>query len=153
MNVVPRMFDGRTVVVVATGPSLVQEDVDACRGACPVIVVNDAYRMAPWADVMYACDRQFWDWQKRFHRKALADFTGMKFSLANTDVEGVVRLKNTGVTGLELHPTGLRTGLNSGYQAIHLAVNTRTRRRRRSPSSGSTSARWRPRCVRPTCTS
>jgi len=32
-------------------------------------------------------------------------------------------LQNTGYTGLELEPTGLRTGRNSGYQAINLAVH------------------------------
>jgi hypothetical protein len=121
MNTVPRLFPGQAVVVVATGPSLVQEDVDLCRGVCPVIVVNDAYRMAPWADVMYACDGKFWNWQMRFHAKELQAFQGRKFSMAT--VPGVVRLRNTGVSGLELDPTGLRNGRNSGYQAINLAVH------------------------------
>jgi len=34
-----------------------------------------------------------------------------------------VPLRNTGRTGLEQQPTGLRTGQNSGYQAINLAVH------------------------------
>jgi hypothetical protein len=32
-------------------------------------------------------------------------------------------LQNTGTDGLELAPTGLRTGINSGYQALNLAVH------------------------------
>jgi hypothetical protein len=32
-------------------------------------------------------------------------------------------LRNTGMLGLELDPTGLRAGHNSGYQAINLAVH------------------------------
>lgn len=120
---VPRIFPNSTIVCIATGPSLVPEDVDACRGAARVIAINDAGRLAPWADVWYACDRRWWHWQVRDHRPALLGFKGLKFSLQQTIVPDVVTLKNTGVTGLELDPSGLKTGRNSGYQAINLAVH------------------------------
>ena len=48
-----------TIVVVASGPSLTKEDVDYCRGRAEVLCVNDCYRLAPWAEYMYAAD---WDW-------------------------------------------------------------------------------------------
>jgi len=53
-------------------------------------------------------------------------FTGPKYSLASSDPTprpDWTVLQNTGTTGLELDPTGLRTGINSGYQAINLAVH------------------------------
>ena len=111
-----------TVVCIATGPSLVHEDVDACRGQF-VVTVNDAYRLAPWADAMYACDQKWWNWQHVYHPQALEAFDGARYSLQPTRVDGVWSFKNAGTTGLSLDKDALKTGRNSGYQAINLAVH------------------------------
>lgn len=119
---VPVLCPGGTVVCVAGGPSLTPEDVEACRGRATVIAVNDAYRLAPWAEVLYAADGKWW----RHHQSALTAFAGLKVSIrvANAGHPADVQLLNrTGDRGLELQPTGLRTGRNSGYQAINLAVH------------------------------
>jgi hypothetical protein len=116
------------MVVVATGPSLTVDDINACRGRMPVVVVNDAYRLAPWADVLYACDRKWWGWQGAYHDSAIKSFRGHMFSLEPTRIVNVTSLKNTGREGLELDPSGLRTGRNSGYQAINLSVHLGARR-------------------------
>lgn len=122
---VPRLWPGSTVVCLGTGPSLTQADVDACRGRARVIAVNDAYRLAPWADVLYAADYKWW----RIHQ-GVPTFAGRKFSImadgiqiAQQEYRDVHILRNTGRDGLELEPNALRTGLNSGYQAINLAVH------------------------------
>jgi hypothetical protein len=122
---VPRRWPGETVVCIGTGPSLTAEDVNAVRGQARVIAVNDAYRLAPWADALYACDVQWWKWHH-----GVPSFTGEKWSLkvsgwrhASARYPDVQLLTNTGKTGLETDPTGLRTGKNSGYQAINLAVH------------------------------
>ena len=47
--------------IIASGPSLTKEDVDAVRGL-NVIVINTSYWLAPWADILYACDGHWWDW-------------------------------------------------------------------------------------------
>lgn len=115
---VPTLWPNSTVVCLGTGPSLTQADVDACRGQ-HVIAVNDAYTLAPWADVLYAADNKWWHW----HRGA-PDFAGLKYTIEDRPYQYVVQpLQNTGPYGLELAPTGLRTGFNSGYQAINLAVH------------------------------
>lgn len=119
---VPRLCPGGTVVCLGTGPSLTQADVDAVRGKATVIAVNDAFRLAPWAEVLYACDAKwfYWNWLK-----GARDFAGLKFALdvAAKKYFGVTVLKKTGETGLELDPSGLRAGRNSGFQAIGLAVH------------------------------
>lgn len=120
---VPRLFDGQTIIVAAAGPSLVQADLDLCRGRAPLVVVNDAYRMAMWADVLYACDRKWWNWQVQYHAGDLAAFKGLKFSLRTSKVPDVTVLRETGTAGIELDPGGLKTGRNSGYQAINLALH------------------------------
>lgn len=117
---VPRLWPGHTIVCVAGGPSLTPDDVAYCRNRAPVLVINDAYRLAPWADVLYAADASWW----RKHRGA-PSFTGLKYSvqLDAADFPGVQILANTGDQGLEVQPWGLRTGRNSGYQAMNLAVH------------------------------
>jgi hypothetical protein len=122
---VPRAWPGATVVCLATGPSLTAADVAYCRGKARVIAINDAYRLAPWADVLYAADARWWHWHA-----GVPGFAGAKWSLADPRWHAradrypdVQRLRNTGSRGLERHPTGLRSGLNSGYQAINLAVH------------------------------
>lgn len=116
---VPKLWPGSTVVCLGTGPSLTAADVDACRGRAKVIAINDAYRLAPWADVLYACDYKWWGWHK-----GVPSFSGLKYALTAPAAQwpGVQVLRNLGVDGLSMEPTGLRNGRNSGYQAINLAV-------------------------------
>lgn len=117
-----RLFAGETVVCIGTGPSLTQTDVDACRGS-RVIVINNAFKLAPWADLMYACDAKFWKWEQ-----GAPAFHGLKYTLDRPLVPkpmlwpGVESLKDLGRTGLSLDPTGVKTGSDSGYQSINLAV-------------------------------
>ncbi len=96
-----------------------------CEGRARVIAINDAHRLAPWADVLYAADAKWW----RYYN-GVPSFSGRKFSIQPESGRwpGVTVLRNTGERGLELHPAGLRTGRNSGYQAINLAVHLGARR-------------------------
>lgn len=122
---VPRLFPGSTVACIGTGPSLLQEDVDLLRGKVRVVAVNDAYRMAPWADVLHACDGKWWMW----HR-GVPQFQGPKFTLDKLAARwpGVKVLRNTGTQGIETDPRSLRTGRNSGYQAVNIAVHLGAKR-------------------------
>lgn len=118
---VPKLWPDSTVVILGGGSSLTPADVNYCRGRAKVIAIKEAYQLAPWADVLYACDEKWWR-----HYKGAQDFVGLKYRLdaANRhDWPNVQVLKNTGRDGLELDPTGLRTGQNSGYQAVGLAVH------------------------------
>lgn len=128
---VPKLWPGESVVIICCGPSLTQDDVTYCRGKARVIVVNDAYNYAPWADVLYACDAKFWRWEHEGKRPSVFQgnglnahtVSGLKYSLAPTNYPGVQALQNTGREGLELNPTGLKTGVNSGYQSLNLAIH------------------------------
>ncbi len=125
MMVFPR-WSGETVVCIATGPSLTVEDVNACRGRSRVIAINDAHRLAPWADVLYSSDRRWWEFYK-----GVPGFAGMKYGIGSAPSKkngfppslGIRVLRNTGYHGLELAHDGLRNGKNSGYAAINLAVH------------------------------
>lgn len=122
---IPRRWPGSTIVCLGTGPSLTAEDVAFVQGKAPVIAVNDAYRLAPWADVLYACDAKWWD-----VHQGVPSVAGMKLTLEARAEQwpGVRGLARTGDRGIETDPTGVRTGQNSGYQAMNVAVHLGARR-------------------------
>jgi len=110
-----------TFVLIGGGPSLTKADVDFVRHKARVIAINDAYRLAPWAEILYAADRSWID-----AHDGVPSFMGLKYSIDSKDPttrSDWIVLRNTGLLGLELEPTGLRAGFNSGYQAVNLAVH------------------------------
>jgi hypothetical protein len=117
---VPPIFAGKTVAVFATGPSLTKEQCEDVQHL-PAVAVNDAYRLAPWADVLYAADGEWW----RHHPDALK-FEGLKVSCMSSSP--VHQLQQGGVEGFDERLTHIRTGGNSGYQAIHLAIQAKASR-------------------------
>lgn len=129
VDVVPTRWPDATIVCVATGPSLTAEDVTFCRGKAPVIVVNDAYRLAPWADALVANDYSWW-----LHHEGVPGFRGDKWGVLHptwTQPErwpDVRQLRITGSEGLETDPSAIRTGKNSGYTAVNVAIHYGARR-------------------------
>lgn len=55
---------GEAAVILGGGPSLRRDLVPALRGRARVIAVNNAYLLAPWADMLYFADRRWWEWNK-----------------------------------------------------------------------------------------
>ncbi len=124
---VPRCWPGETVVVVGAGPSLTTEQTSYCRGKARMIVVNNAYEMAPWADWLWATDWRWWQRYGPAREDALPSaftFGGVKITCseeAGTFPE-MLLLRNTGETGYDPDPSAIRTGKNGGSVAIQLAI-------------------------------
>jgi len=97
--------------ICASGQSLTQADVDAVRGKGTVVVINNTFQMAPWADVLWACDKKWW----LAYPEAM-NFKGRKISLEFDQVEKLPFAKAPGLGLYRVH-----TGSNSGYQAINFA--------------------------------
>jgi hypothetical protein len=111
------LWKGQTVAVLASGPSMSPAVADAVRAAgLLAIAVNNTVQLAPWAEMLYAADEEWW-WHPSSPHKA---FAGIKASVAQ--VPGVQRLVITGSTGFDPEPGHIRTGGNSGYQAVHIAA-------------------------------
>lgn len=115
---VRRIWSGRAFVL-ASGPSLTQSDVDAVRSKGRVIAVNDCWRLAPWADVLYACDQKFWD-----EHCGVPAFAGQKWTQCELSEKrwGLNRVSGLDRPGLSFDPEWIHYGANSGYQALNLAV-------------------------------
>lgn len=108
-------------ICIASGTSLRPEDVDYCRGKGKVYVVNNGYLLAPWADVLYACDGAWWDLHIKNVRKI---FKGELWTIdhrASTEYRiNAIGVLNSAV--FSNHPDAIVTGCNSGFQALNLAV-------------------------------
>lgn len=108
-----------TWVCIASGPSLTQAQADYCRGRARVMVINDGYRMAPWADALYSCDRHWW----AHHIDAIrATFAGECWT-RNAEAArefGLYHIVSAKGEGLCREPTTINEGHNGGYQAMNL---------------------------------
>jgi hypothetical protein len=130
----PELWPGATFVCIAGGPSLTPAMVEAVQDRVEngskvrVIAVNNAYALAPWADVLYFCDCKWWQW----HHKKVGDWKGLIVrldgGLYNFGDPRLKVMRNVETSGLCAARDGLNTGRNSGYQAINLAVHLGAKR-------------------------
>jgi hypothetical protein len=111
------------VVLIASGPSLTKEDVEAVKGKARAVAINNSHELAHWADLLYACDLRWWQRYK-------PEFSGMKYcphegackEFGLTYVRGVHR------PGISVTPDKIHYGSNSGFQAMNLAVHLGAKR-------------------------
>ena len=113
---------GYTAVCIAGGASLTQDQVDLCKGH-KVIAINDAYKLAPWADILYACDSQWWGWHN-----GVPTFRGYKLTHQQDAVNlqtypGIDYIMSDGKSGFSGRQDRIRHGSNGGYQALHIALS------------------------------
>lgn len=83
--------------------------------------MNDAYLLAPWVDLLYACDLRWW--AKR--RPGDPQVGGVWVSQDPTACEryGLAYVASATGTGLCRTPWTINQGLNSGYQTLNLAYH------------------------------
>lgn len=128
---VDKEWAGETCAVLGAGPSMSAAVAESVRGRCRIIAVNSSFILAPFADILYAADRLWW----QNNRHAAEQFAGVKATilpngyheLAPT-VDGVRVIGNGGPQGFDDRPDHIRTGWNSGYQAVHLAAHLGVKR-------------------------
>lgn len=145
---VTRAWEGRTVALVCAGPSLTLAQLQLLKQReVPAIAVNDAYLVAPWADVLYFADAGWYFWHaagiaRKFDwtsftadevRHAFAGFRGQKATIRHEDTAPAPDLFVMGrhgptPEGLSDDPRELHTGLHSGYQALDMLALSRPAR-------------------------
>jgi len=120
-------------VVAASGPSLTAEVARKCQMArwlrgWRVLVVQDAYRLMPWADSLYGCDERWW----KVH--AGTDFPGERWTThedgessgnckdAIADLYGLRLVRGQSADEFSTDPDVIHYGSNSGFQAVNLAM-------------------------------
>lgn len=110
---------GSDWVCIASGPSLTKEDVERAR-KYKTIVVNTSFRMAPWADVLFAGDFGWWNF---YHNEVKRDFQGECWTgnCHSANVFGLRHIKQKHGHSLSTKRGVIHSGGNSGYSAIELA--------------------------------
>lgn len=78
--------------------------------------------MAPWADLLYACDYQWWE-----ATPEAAEFRGLKVTATEKSCRGRPWLHrvpyDSSAPGISLDPLVIHTGGNSGFQALNLSLH------------------------------
>lgn len=115
-------------IIIGAGPSMRAVDMSVVQRfrSWNVMTVNCSFRLAPWAQTMYAGDSGWWD---RYGHEA-ADFMGEKWT---RDAAAAIRYKLHMVrtrdgAGLCRERGYVHTGGNSGFQAVNLAWHFGARR-------------------------
>lgn len=108
-----------TAICIASGPSLTPDDVDYVRGKGRVYAIKENHFLAPWADVLYAADTDWWEDRNGVpefigERWTVSDEAAKKFGLNHVNGDSYITWSNT--------PGLIATGGHSGFQAINLAV-------------------------------
>ena len=116
---------GRTAFILASGPGLTEvicERVAKVPDVC-AIAVNDAYKRAPWAPILYSSDSRFWT-----RVEGAQDFCGMKVA-AHPDAKKICKPGWNVISFPAEHATTmsftfplLHYGYNSGFAAMNLAL-------------------------------
>jgi hypothetical protein len=124
-----------TIVILASGPSLTVEDCERVRvaqaeGRCKVIAINTTYQRAPWADVLFARDLNWWKGYAKRAGSTWPGFTGERWTTDQLAAErfGVTYVRGIHTPGLSERPGVVHLGDDSGYAAIGLAVMFGARR-------------------------
>lgn len=122
---IPRIWDGTECFILGGGPSLNAVDVEQLRGR-HVIAVNNAFKIAMWADAMFYGDLKWPTFGRPVpHGQLLLQFAGLKV----TSVEkhegkpGIKAVRRFGKSyGISRNPGYLTWNKSSGASAINLAV-------------------------------
>lgn len=131
---VPREWEGETAFIIGGGPSLTRLGHDRLiprlYGRHPVIAVNNAYELAPWAEVLWWADT-LWlqdNWTDLHRHVGWYKVTRQRAALKNVSkrlvpdwLKWVKTLRCKSQAGLSLEPDTI-CGRHGGHHAINLAV-------------------------------
>lgn len=138
----PLDWKGMRVVVMGSGPSLDEDqarrikEARLARSDLRIIAINTTFRIAPFADILYACDGAWW----RAHDKGLDDRCYidqarelfLPESLWTQDASAAREFELTLIRSrqgnrLSLDPSVIAQGMNSAIQAIGIGYHAGAR--------------------------
>lgn len=116
-------WTGERCVIVASGPSAKDIDLASARGKARFIAINNSWRLAPWSDLLYACDFRWW---KAY--KGVPEFAGLKASQDSMihsqeawNIKRVVCERKTDALLMQ-QPGKIGWAGNSGFHCLNLAA-------------------------------
>jgi hypothetical protein len=118
-NPIDKIWDNEIVYIIGGGPSLKNFDWNQLKGK-KIIAINRAYEVLPWAEVLYWTDSRFYKWYK----SDIDKLNNIKVTCRpfHNIPQDVILLKSNNYNKLDMRPSYISHGNNSGYGAINLAV-------------------------------
>lgn len=124
-------------IIAASGPSLTPDVAEQCRaahaaGTHNVAVVNDAFKLLPFADLLYACDQAWWNvhngcpqfqgqkWSSQHHRMENRQPVNEKRAVAKKYNLQLIHGRHA--DGFCFEPGVIHYGSNSGFQCVNLIL-------------------------------
>lgn len=115
-------WTGQTCIIIASGPSASTVDLSSVQGKVKVIAINESWRLAPWADILYSCDDAFWK-----TKKGVPEFKGMKVSQDRRACARYSEIKyipcDRTSEDLIFDKYAVGWGGNSGFHSINMAAH------------------------------
>lgn len=117
---VPPLWKGETAFIIASGPSVAQQNVSALEGR-KVIAINSSWQAAPFAQYCFFGDRRWW----AENEKALEAYKGQLVTCApNAFGQRLKKIeKKSAPPGVWPEPNGVVMGRTSLQAAMNFAVH------------------------------
>lgn len=121
-----RHYFNKPVCLIASGPSLDESDVRRIEAKrINIISVNDSYRLAPDAGILFAADAGWWQAHKgltqyRGRPRLICEGKGARQAAAIK--YGLRQVPFRDGIGLSFNVKHIHTGMCSGFMALNLAV-------------------------------
>lgn len=119
-------WSDRPAVVIASGPSLADADLECVRRAraadnVRVLSVSNAYKLThAWADVFFSADRRWWkQYLPHMRQLGIKNDRLLTCCTQTADLEKVPKIRAVNRPGLST--TDIHTGGNSGYMGMSAA--------------------------------
>jgi hypothetical protein len=110
----------KTIVCIATGPSVTQKQVDTARDkGFTLYACNNAYQLAPDAELLYGCNYEWW----KHYWPEVKDLPCQKWTTnKRASVEfGINWIAEKNEQGLSTDPNVIHHGHGSGYSLVSMA--------------------------------
>ena len=124
-NLVQKIWNNESVYLIGGGPSLKNFDWNKLKDK-HIIAINKAFKVIPWAEVLYWTDARFYRWFK----SDIDSLDCLKVTCRNAPQlkDDIVLLTVSGKNGIDKRPNFIRAGNNSGFAAINLAYHLGAKR-------------------------
>lgn len=123
-------FQNKTAVLIATGPSLTQQQLDLVRqkqktDGVVTFGINNVYQSYPWLDVFLSCDGPWWRWYWNDPELREMSKTTSMFTWYNEFAEefGINYIKAIVRDGVSLDPSVVHINHGSGPMMMNLALH------------------------------
>lgn len=112
------------LMLVASGQSagMISRDLLA---RIPAIAINDSWKLAPHAEILYAADAPWWryhDYVHQFSGERWTQDRGAAGWPEEAAEHGIHVIKSLPLSGVSTNHSILHTGSNSGFQALNMAI-------------------------------